>query len=48
MRQDQARAGITGLEQEALNLLYMDAVPGASAISQPPARPFTESEFAHV
>jgi hypothetical protein len=46
--QDQARAGIAGLELEALNLLSTDAVPGASAITQSPATLFTESEFAHV
>jgi len=48
MRQDQVRAGIAGLEREALNLLAAEAVPGASAISQPPATLFAESRLATV
>src|SRR6266508_46428 len=48
MRQDQVRAGIAGLEQEALNLISTDAVPPNSAITQPPAPLFAESGFAAV
>jgi DNA primase large subunit len=48
MRQDQVRAGIAGLEREALNLLISEAVPSNSATSQTPAPLFTESEFAVV
>ena len=48
MRQDQVRAGIAGLEREALNLLAADAVPGASVISQTPATLSAESGSAAV
>jgi len=48
MRQDQVRAGIAGLEQEALSLISTDAVPLNSTISQPPAPLFAESGFAAV
>jgi hypothetical protein len=48
MRQDEVRAGIVGLEQEALNLLAADAVPLVSATSHPPAPLFTQSELAAV
>jgi hypothetical protein len=40
MRQDEVRDGIAALEQEALNLLAVDAVPGAYAIPQPAATLF--------
>jgi hypothetical protein len=48
MRQDEVRAGIAALEREALNLLAVDAVPGASTISQLPATLFPKSELATV
>jgi hypothetical protein len=48
MRQDQVRAGIAGLEQEALNLISTDAVPHNPAIPQPPSPLFAEPGFAAV
>jgi hypothetical protein len=48
MRQDEVRAGIVALEREALNLLAVDAVPGASAVPQPAATLFPKSELAAV
>lgn len=48
MQQDQVRAGIAELEQEARNLLAADAIPFASKTSHPPAPLFTEPEFARV
>jgi hypothetical protein len=48
MQQDQVRAGIAELEQEARNLLAADSIPLISPISHLPAPLFTEPEFAHV
>jgi hypothetical protein len=48
MRQDQVRAGIAGLEQEALGLLTSEAVPPNTTATSSPAQLFTESEFAAV
>jgi hypothetical protein len=48
MRQDQVRAGIAGLEREALSLLTSEAVPPNSTATSSPAQLFTESEFAGV
>jgi hypothetical protein len=48
MQQDQVRAGIAELEQEARNLLAADTGPLISPISHPPAPLFTEPEFATV
>jgi hypothetical protein len=48
MRQDQVRAGIAGLEQEALGLLTSEAVPSNTTATSSPAQLFTESEFAAV
>lgn len=48
MRQDEVRTGITALEREALNLLSADVVPGTSAIPQPAATLFPNSELAAV
>src|SRR6266545_2698365 len=48
MRQDEVRDGIAALEREALDLLMVNAVPGASAIPQPAATLFPKSELAAV
>jgi hypothetical protein len=48
MRQDEVRAGIVTVEREALNLLTVDAVPGASAIPQPAATLFPKSDLVAV
>jgi len=48
MQQDQVRAGIAELEQEARNLLASDTAPLISPTSHPPAPLFAESEFARV
>jgi hypothetical protein len=48
MRQDEVRAGIAGLEQEALNLLTADSIPLTSSISHAPATLFFQSELAAV
>jgi hypothetical protein len=48
MRQDEVRAGIAALEREALDLLAVDAVHGASVVSQPPATLFQQSELVAV
>jgi hypothetical protein len=48
MQQDQVRARIAELEQEARNLLAADSIPLISPTSHPPAPLFTEPEFAHV
>ncbi len=43
MQQDQVRAGITGLEREALNMLAAEDVPFTSTISQPSVPLFAEA-----
>src|SRR5215475_6978341 len=48
MQQDQVRAGIAGLECEALNLISGDDDPGISSTSQIPAPLFSPSELAAV
>ena len=48
MRQDEVRAGIAGLEREALNVLAADSVPLNFVISQPPVTLFAESGLATV
>jgi hypothetical protein len=48
MRQDQVRAGIAGLEREALSLLTSETVSPNAATTDTPAPLFTESEFASV
>ena len=48
MQQDQVRAGIAGLEREALNLLSGDDIPLTSSISHTPAPLFSPSEVAAV
>jgi hypothetical protein len=48
MQQDQVRAGIAELEQEARNLLAADSIPFASKTSHPPAPLFTEPELARA
>ncbi len=46
MQQDQVRAGIAGLEREALNLLTAEDVPLTSPNSQPSVPLFAEAGFA--
>jgi hypothetical protein len=46
MQQDQVRAGITGLEREALNLLAAEADPLTSPVSQPSVPIFAEAGYA--
>jgi hypothetical protein len=46
MQQDQIRAGISGLEREALSLLAVETGPLTSPISLPSTRIFTEAGFA--
>jgi Family of unknown function (DUF6744) len=48
MQQDQVRAGIAGLEREALNLISADDIPLTSSISHTPAPLFSQSELAAV
>jgi hypothetical protein len=48
MRQDQVRAGIAGLEREALSLLTSENVSHDAPTTNTPAQLFTESEFAAV
>jgi uncharacterized protein DUF6744 len=47
-RQDQVRAGIAGLEREALSLLTTETVSPDATATNTPAQLFTESEFAAV
>jgi hypothetical protein len=48
MRHDEVRAGIAGLEREALNLLSADDIPLNSSTSHNPAPLFSPSELAAV
>jgi hypothetical protein len=48
IQQDQVRAGIAGLEREALNLISWDDNPGISSNSHMPAPLFSQSELATV
>jgi uncharacterized protein DUF6744 len=48
IRQDQVRAGIAGLEREALSLLTSEAVPPNATSTNAPAQLFTESEIASI
>jgi Family of unknown function (DUF6744) len=48
MRQDEVRAGITGLELEALNLLAADSIPLTSLTSHTPVPLFSQSELAAI
>ena len=48
MQQDQVRAGIAGLEREALNLILWDDNPDISSNSHIPAPLFSQSEIAAV
>jgi hypothetical protein len=48
MRQDQVRAGIAGLEREALSLLTSEAVPPSTTASNTPVQLFTEPELTAV
>ena len=48
MQQDQVRAGIAGLEREALNLISADDIPLTSMISHTSAPLFSQSELTAV
>jgi hypothetical protein len=48
MQQDQVRAGIAGLEREALNLISGDDNPLTASTSHIPAQLFSQSEIAVV
>jgi hypothetical protein len=48
MRQDQVRAGIAGLEREALSLLTSETVSPSATTTNTPAQHFTESGMASI